>query len=313
MRNVNVLRFIIKFFRNSKIRFGYLNELGLYNHLSDDKYVRKEWKVNFGTELNLENPKTFNEKLQWLKINIHKAEYTMMVDKYAVKKYVAEKIGSNYIIPTLGVWDSFEKINFDELPQKFVLKCTHDSGGLVICTNKDLLNKKETQLKLTRCLKRKYYYCHREWPYRNVPPKIIAEEYMQDGKNKALTDYKFYCFNGIPQYLYVSIGLNDHSTARMSFLNTDWTFANFGRTDYKPLESLPPKPDKLNEMLEIAKVLSKDIPFLRVDLYEINGQIYFGELTFTPCAGMMAFDPPEADLEVGKMLDISYLISTNAK
>lgn len=305
---MRIIQYIKKFIENPKIRFGYLSALGFYNHLPDEDYVRKEWKSVRGTELNLESPQTFNEKLQWLKINNHKAEYTTMVDKYAAKKYVADKIGEEYIISTLGVWNKFDEIDFDSLPEQFVLKCTHDSGAIVICRDKKKFNKKEAQKKLIKYLKRKYYYCHREWPYKNVPPRIIAEKYMQDGTRAALTDYKFYCFNGTPRYLYVSTGMENHETARVSFVDMNWEFANFGRTDYKPLEELPPKPDKFEEMTGIARTLSKDIPFLRVDLYEINGKVYFGELTFTPCAGMMPFDPPSADLEIGKMLDISYLI-----
>lgn len=302
---MRIIEYIKKFIGNPKIRFGYLSALGFYNHLPDEDYVRKEWKLVRGTELNLEPPQTFNEKLQWLKIYNHKAEYTTMVDKYAAKKYVATKIGEGHIIPTLGVWKNFDEIDFDSLPEQFVLKCTHDSGAIVICRDKKKFNKKEAQKKLTKYLKRKYYYCHREWPYKNVPPRIIAEKYMQDGAHAALTDYKFYCFNGTPRYLYVSTGMENHKTARVSFVDTNWEFANFGRTDYRPLEELPPKPDRFEEMLEMARILSRDIPFLRVDLYEIDGRVYFGELTFTPCAGMMPFDPPSADLEIGKMLDIS--------
>lgn len=305
---MKIIRYIKKFIGNPKIRFGYLSALGFYNHLTDEDYVCKEWKLVRGTELNLESPQTFNEKLQWLKINNHKVEYTTMVDKYAVKKYVADRIGEEHIIPTLGVWKNFDEIDFDGLPEQFVLKCTHDSGAIVICRDKDKFDKKKAKKKLTKYLKRKYYYCHREWLYKNVPPRIIAEKFMQDGTHAALTDYKFYCFNGTPRFLYVSIGMENHKTARVSFVDTNWKFADFGRTDYKPLEKIPPKPDRFEKMLEIARILSKDIPFLRVDLYEINGKVYFGELTFTPCAGMMPFDPPSADLEIGKMLDISHVI-----
>lgn len=305
---MNLFEYVVKFVKVPKIRFGYLSRLGWYNYLSDEEYVRREWKLNYGTDLNLEKPETFNEKLQWLKVNVHCPEYTEMVDKYAAKRYVAKRIGEEYIIPTLGVWKDFKEIDFDELPQKFVLKCTHDSGGIIICKDKKQLDIKSAEKWLNKYLNRNYY-CHREWPYKNVPPQIIAEKYMQDGNNESLTDYKFYCFNGIPRYLYVSVGMSNHQTARMSFVTTDWKLANFGRTDYKRLKGLPQRPDKLEEMIEIAKKLSDKVPFLRVDLYEIDGKVYFGELTFTPCAGMMPFDPPEADLEIGKMLDISYLMN----
>lgn len=307
--SMRILHYLKQFIINPRIRFGYISRLGLYNHISDVDYVKKEWKVMFGTELNLEAPKSFNEKLQWLKVYDHNDTYTMMVDKYKAKTYVASLIGKEYIIPTLGVWDSFDDIDFEQLPDKFVLKCTHDSGTVIICRNKSNLNKNDIKKNITKFLKRKYYYCHREWPYKNVQPRIIAEQFMQNGSDKELKDYKFYCFNGIPRYLYVSVGMDNHDTARISFLNIDWTFADFGRTDYRPLEQLPQKPNRYDEMIEIAKKLSKGIPFLRVDLYEINGQIYFGELTFSPCAGMMPFDPPEADLKMGKLLDISEIMN----
>lgn len=180
-------------------------------------------------------------------------------------------------------------------------------GGVVICRDKENFDKKQAEKILSTYLKRKYYYCHREWPYKDVKPRIIAEQYMSEENSKGLTDYKFYCFNGVPLYLYVSIGLENHATAQMSFLNIDWSFADFGRTDYKPLEKLPPKPARFEEMIDMVKKLSKGIPFLRVDLYEINGEIYFGEYTFSPCAGMMPFDPPEADFKLGQLLDISHV------
>lgn len=300
---------INNFLTDPKIRFGYLSKLGFYDNLSDKQYVEKEWFSHWQKPLNLENPQTFNEKLQWLKIYNHNPQATIMVDKYAVKQYVSERIGKQYIIPTLGMWDSFYDIDFNLLPEQFVLKVTHDSGGLVICKEKNKLDINATKKILQKSLKRDYYKVHREWPYKNVPRRIIAEKYMKDRNNEALTDYKFYCFNGVPLYLYVSVGLDNHETAKISFLTTDWTFAKFGRTDYKALDVLPPKPQNLEKMIEISKKLSTGFPFLRVDLYEINGQVYFGELTFTPCAGMMPFNPPDADLEIGKLLDISYLRS----
>lgn len=301
-----IFNYLKKFVFNPAIRFSYLSRLGFYNHMSDIDYVKKEWKVNFNSDLDLIEPKTFNEKLQWLKVYDHDNKYTMMVDKYEAKKYVASIIGEQYIIPTYGIWDKFNDIDFDKLPNEFVLKCTHDSGTVVICKNKSALDKKACCKKISSYLKRDYYLCHREWPYKNVKHRIIAEKLMHNGTEASLTDYKFYCFNGEPLYLYVSVGLDNHETAQMSFVNIDWTLADFGRSDYRPLSCLPAKPDKYDEMIEIAKKLSNGIPFLRVDLYEINGHVYFGELTFCPCAGMMPFEPKSADRTVGDMLDISY-------
>ena len=265
-------------------------------------YLRKFHKI-----ADLKDPKTFNEKLQWLKLYDRKPEYTNMVDKYEAKKYVSERIGEEYIIPTLGLWDRFEDIDFDSLPEQFVLKCTHDSGGLVICRDKSKLNWEATKRRINASLKTNYFYQGREWPYKNVKPRILAEKYMEDGSSKDLTDYKFYCFNGEPKYLYVSTGLENHATASISFLTLDWEFAPFGRSDFKSFAELPTKPSMYDEMLELAKKLSAGHIFLRVDLYQIERQIYFSELTFSPCGGMMPFDPPKWDLELGKMLDLSDL------
>ena len=284
-------------------RFVLLKRLGWYNNIPDEKYLKKMFALKMGMVLDLENPQTFNEKLQWLKVYDRNPLYTSMVDKYEAKKYVSNIIGDEYIIPTLGVWDKFEDINFDSLPNQFVLKCTHDSGGLVICRDKKTFDFTKAESKIKKTLKRNYYFVAKEWPYKNVKPRIIAEKYMEDEYNKnGLVDYKFYCFGGEPKFLYVSQGLENHATASISFLTTDWEFAPYERTDYKPLDKLPQKPANFEKMKDICRVLAKAIPFLRVDLYEINGQIYFSELTFTPAAGFMKFKNPEHDKEIGTML-----------
>ena len=257
--------------------------------------------------LDLEHPKTFNEKIQWLKLYDRKPIYTTMVDKYEVKKYVANIIGEDYVIPTIGVYNNVEDIDFDALPNQFVLKCTHDSGGLVICRNKENLDREASIRKLRHFLQRQYFWRNREWPYKNVPRRIIAEKYMQEGANLSLTDYKFYCFNGEVKYLYVSKGLENHSTARISFLTTEWQFAPFGRSDFAPLTELPEKPSRFKEMLQIASKLSAGHRFLRVDLYQINGKIYFSELTFHPCSGMMPFTPKEWDEKVGNYIVLNEI------
>lgn len=281
-----------------------MNSYGFYKHLSDEKLIRKMYRTYFGREIDLENPKTFNEKQQWLKLNDRKPEYTQMVDKYEAKKYVADRIGEEYIIPTYGVWDSFDEIDFDVLPDQFVLKCTHDSGGLVIVRDKTKLDKKAAKAKIERSLKHNYFYHGREWPYKNVRPRILAEAYMQDGENRDLRDYKFYCFDGVPRFLYISEGLEDHKTARISFVTCNWEFASYERSDYRPFDTLPKKPEKFDDMLNLAARLSSGHAFLRVDLYQINGKIYFSELTFSPCGGFMPFKDPQSDLEIGEMLKL---------
>lgn len=278
---------------------------GALNFLSDKAFIKIVFKFRTGKKINLDNPQTFNEKLQWLKLHDRNSQYIKMVDKFEAKKYVAEIIGEEYIIPTLGIWDKFDDINFEELPNQFVLKCTHDSGGLVICKHKEKLDIKSARKKINKSLKRNYYYRGREWPYKNVKPRIIAEKYMATSEQKELIDYKFFCFNGIPKYLYVSEGLSNHATAKMSFADMEYKKAEFYRRDYKPFEQLPSKPKSFEKMKELAKVLSNDTCFLRVDFYEIEGKIYFGELTFCPCSGFIPFKPEEYDKILGDMLKLS--------
>ena len=296
-----LIKKIVHYLLNSKYRFLVNSNLGLNNYLPDAIYLKKYYQATFGYALNLNNPKSFNEKLQWLKLFDRHPIYTTMVDKYAVKDYVSNLIGVDYVIPTIGVWNSFEQIDFDSLPNQFVLKCTHDSGGLAICKDKDTFDFDAARKKINKSLKRNYYFLGREWPYKNVKPRIIAEEYLSNN-NQDIVDYKFYCFNGVPKFLYVSEGLSNHQTASISFLTLDWSFAPFHRSDYKEFSELPQKPYHFNEMIEIAKVLSKDIPFIRVDLYEVENHIYFSELTFFPASGMMPLEPEEWDYKLGEML-----------
>ena len=275
----------------------------LLNFLPDKPYLKLMYRTHMGKPLHLKNPQTFNEKLQWLMLFNRKPEYTTMVDKYAAKEFVANLIGEEYIIPTLGVWDSFDEIDFDALPNQFVLKCTHDSGGLVICRDKNSLDITSARNKIEHFLKRNFYRVHREWPYKNVKPRIIAEQYMEDSGSPDLKDYKFYCFNGEPKFLYLSQGLSNHATAKISFVSLDWEKMPFHRTDFAEFEELPPKPANFDLMVEFCKKLAKDIPFLRVDFYDINGQLYFGELTFFPGAGLTPLKPEEWELKLGEWIE----------
>jgi hypothetical protein len=258
-----------------------------------------------GNRLELKSPTTFNEKLQWLKIHDRKPEYTAMVDKYEVKRLVAEKIGEQYIIKTLGIWNSFDEIVFSKLPERFVLKCTHDSGGLVICRNKSTLEKAKVKEKIGRSMAQNYYWASREWPYKDVKPRIIAEEYMEDGvASSGLTDYKFFCFNNEAKMLYVSQGLENHTTAKISFYDLDGREMPFHRSDYRPVGAEMTLPDNYPEMLEKANVLAKCVnsPFVRIDLYSVEGKIYFSEITFSPCSGMISFAPTEWDKKLGEWI-----------
>lgn len=272
--------------------------------ISDEAYVKMMYYANFHKKLNLNEPSTYNEKIQWLKLYDHNPQHTQMVDKVAAKQYAANIIGKDHIVPTLGSWESFDLIDFDSLPNRFVLKCNHDSGGIVVCKDKHNFNIRAARRKLNKHLRRNYYWFGREYPYKNIKPCIFAEQYMEDPKSATdeIIDYKFFCFDGEPHFLYISEGLSDHETASISFLTMDWEFAEFKRKDYRAFSTLPEKPKRYPEMIEMARKLSKGFPFLRVDLYEINGQIFFSELTFSPCSGCVPFEPEEWDAKLGEML-----------
>lgn len=280
------------------------NLMKMLSFIPDKQYLELMYRVRMGKKLDLKNPQTFNEKLQWLKLYDRKPEYTMMVDKYEAKKYVADKIGNEYIIPTLGVWDSYDEIDFEGLPNQFVLKCTHDSGGLVICRDKKQFDKEAAREKIEKSLKSNFFWVGREWPYKNVKPRIIAEKYMKDTETKDLRDYKVYCFNGIAKFLYLSEGMEEHTTAKVSYVNLDWTPAEFRRSDYQEFDSLPPKPERLEDIIKLAEVLAKGLNFIRADFYEINNRIYFGEMTFFPGAGFTPFISEMDDLRMGKLLNL---------
>lgn len=279
--------------------------LRMVKYVPDELFIKIRFRSIMGYWPNLKNPKTLNEKLQWLKFNDIHPEYTTMVDKVAAKEYVASKIGGKYIIPTYGVWNSVDDIEWEKLPDQFVIKSTNDSGGVVVCRDKTKLDIAAAKAKLRHFGGKDYSKISKEYPYKKVPHRFIAEQYLEDKPGECLTDYKIFCFNGEPRFLYLSQGMDDHATARMSFLNIDWNFAPYKRLDYKPLESLPEKPQNYEEMLEIAKKLSEGIPHVRVDLYSLKGKIYFGELTFFTCSGMIPFDPAEWDLKLGEYLEIN--------
>ncbi len=290
-----------------------LGNRGFFHNMDDGKYLKLIYPYFIGTELNLNNPITFNEKLQWLKIHNRKEEFTKMADKYAVREYIAEKIGEEYLIPLVaGPFENADQIDFDSLPNQFVLKCNHDSGSVIVCKDKNSLDINSTCKSLNRHLKNNLYYGGREWPYKNIKPLIIAEKYMVDENSDpsfiGLTDYKFYCFNGEPKFVYVSKGLGgDHRFAEISFYDLNWKPTGFIRNDFKPISTQPPKPENFDKMIELASILSKDIPFLRVDLYEINKKIYFSELTFYPSDGFVDFEPKEWNEKIGNLIDLGLV------
>lgn len=278
--------------------------LGFYDRMDDEKYLKKLYKANFGKELDLENPKTFNEKLQWLKLYDRKPEYTMMVDKYKVRKYIAERLGEEYLIPLLGVWDDPEEIDFDKLPNQFVLKCNHNSGlGMCICKDKSKLDIKKVKAELKKGLKQDYYLHGREWPYKNVKRKIICEKYMTDDSSDELKDYKFMCFGGEVKCSFVCSERFSKDGLKVTFYDRDWNVMPFER--HYPKSSVPiEKPENYDKMIEFSEKLSSKLPFARMDFYETGGRLYFGEITFFPGSGLEEFEPDEWDEKIGEWINL---------
>ena len=270
--------------------------------IPDRAYIQMYYFAHFKKFCNLKNPKTYNEKLNWLKLHDKNPIYTRIVDKFEAKEYVKDIIGDQYIIPTLGVWDNFDDIDFDELPQQFVLKCTDDSEGLVIVKDKDKLDKEMAKNKIESALKQNFFYIGREWPYKNVKPRIIAEKYMEDHIDGELRDYKFFCFDGEPKAMFVA---SDRASDNVKF---DYFDLNFNHLDikqkYPHAEQPLRKPVTFEKMIELSKVLSKGFPHVRVDFYEVDGQLYFGELTFYHFSGFMPFEPNKWDKIFGDWIKL---------
>ena len=283
--------------------FARVGKYTFLKKMSDERFLKMVFKDSMGYSLNLEKPKTFNEKLQWLKIYDRNPIYTTMVDKADSKKYVADIVGDENIIPTLGIWNSFDDIDFDTLPDQFVLKCTHDSGGLMICRDKSKFDKAAARVKIEQCMKQNYYWSSREWPYKNVKPRILAEAYLGED----LQDYRIYCFNGEPKIVY-SYGNESNTSgskpepATCDILDVNWNRMPF-RQKSPPSEHIPPKPKHYEDMLRVSRILSKDIPFLRVDFYDTT-KMYIGELTFYPGSGTSKFYPDEWDKTLGEWIEL---------
>jgi hypothetical protein len=253
--------------------------------IPDYAYLKLCYWLRMGRKLDLKHPKTFNEKIQWLKLYDRKPIYSQYVDKYEVRKHVEEIVGKEYLIPLLGVWDHFDEIDFDELPNRFVLKCTHDSGGVVICKNKERFDRKWAREKIEKRLAKNYYDSTREWAYKNIKPRIICEELLETKAGDPPNDYKFHCFNGEPKNVMVCTERERENT-NYYFYDKEWNPLTLIYSDLNGSKDRSiPKPKRLNELFEIAAILSKGIPFVRVDLYVEKAQIYFGELTLYPQSG----------------------------
>lgn len=272
--------------------------------LPDKLYLQLMYFKHFRKFINFNNPKSFNEKIQFLKLKYRSNELTEMADKYKVKQYVSQLIGNEYVIPTLGVWNTIEEINFDELPEKFVLKCNNDSGGVVICKDKRALNIEETKKFLNSRLNNNGFWYGREWPYKNIKPCIIAEKYMENNGQNELIDYKFFCFNGQPKVVLVCSERFASNNMCKTYFDEDWNLLNIMEANHRT-DKEQKKPQSFEKMKTISQKLAKDMPFVRIDFYEIEGKLYFGEITFFPASGLEKFKPEKWNNIFGDMIDIS--------
>ncbi len=273
--------------------------------LKDEQYLKILFRLRVGYKLNLTHPKTYNEKLQWLKLNYQNKLLTKLVDKYEAKNYVKKLIGDKFIIPTINVWDSFDKINFNDLPNQFVLKTTHDQGGVVICDNKNTFKIAKAKKIINKHLKTNHFLLSREWPYKNVKPRIIAEKYMIDGENKELPDYKIFCFDGIPRALFIATE-RQTGDVKFDFYDINFNYLDFTQIHKQSNKTLE-KPKNFNQMIELSKILSKGLPHVRIDFYNINGKIYFGEFTFFHHGGLEPFHPSKWDKTFGDWIKLPNL------
>lgn len=300
MNPLKLITLAVKTLLFPSYRFLVLAALGYYDSMNDEEYLKLRFKHKMGRELDLENPKTFNEKLQWLKLYDHRPEYTEMVDKYSAKKFIADKIGDKYVIPTLGRWEKFDDIDFDQLPPQFVLKCTHDCGTVFFVRDKSKFNMKSARRKFTGSLKKNYYMRGREWVYKNIKPAIIAEEYLEN----VLAEYKIFCFDGRPGLILVCKGRGHSEERTNDFYDLDFNHIPVTATcKNSPVHDT--KPAEYDEMINIASKLSAGIPQVRIDLYlSDDRKIYAGEITFFHDGGTCAFKPKIYDEKFGAMITL---------
>lgn len=285
-----------KIFRTFLIKLLYF-----ISPIFDDKtYLKLLFPLRTGYKLNINKPQTYNEKLQWLKLNYRDPLLPKLVDKYEYKLYVDKVVGSQYVVKNFGIWDSFDDIDFELLPNQFVLKTTHDQGGVVICVDKSQFNLQSAKKKLKRHLRKNLYYAFREWPYKYIKPRIIAEEYLAETSVEGLKDYKFYCFNGKPEIMYISSGRQSDVTS-FGFFDMNFKVLNIKRPHYKQFNDYD-KPKRWSEMIDLATTLSAGQPHVRIDFYEVDDRLLLGEYTLFQGGGMMPFYPFEWDLKMGNML-----------
>lgn len=285
------------------------NLLGFF--ITDKTYIKIRYRMVFGKSIDLKAPKTYNEKLNWMKLYDRNPLYTKLVDKYDVREYVSEKIGSEHLIPVLGVWDSFGDIDFDSLPDEFVLQCTHDSGSVTVCHDKKALDIKELQKKFNKAMKHSQYNGGREWAYKNVKPRIIAEKFMTDESKTGLKDYKFFCFDGKVKAMFIATERGiEGKDVKFDFFDENFNHLPL-KHGHENAEITPVKPEHFEEMKELAEKLSKGFRQVRVDLYNVNGQIYFGEMTFYHHCGFVPFTPEKWDYIFGNWINLDITEGKN--
>jgi len=272
--------------------------------IPDSIYVRLLFLKHYKRLPNLRNPQTFGEKLQWLKLYDRQPEYTMLVDKVLVKEYIKDKIGEQYIIPTLGVWENPEDIDFDSLPKQFVLKWNHDSGSTIIVKDKANLDIPATVSKLKHYREHNGYYYGREWPYKNVKPLVFAEKYMEDEVYHELRDYKWFCFDGKPKVMFIATDrYKENTDVKFDFFDTDKKWLNI-KNVHENAKTPPQLPEFFDEMKALAECLSKGMAHVRVDFFECNGKVYFGELTLTHGSGLLPLEPETWEYTFGSWLTL---------
>lgn len=305
------------FKENPLIVFSKFNYTKIQKLLPDEIFMKLMLHAKVGYKLDLKNPKSFNEKMQWIKLNDRKPVYTQMVDKYEAKLFVESLVGSEYIVPSYGVWDSFEDIDFNILPDQFVLKTTHDCGGVVICKDKKVFDYNSAKANLSSRLKTNFFWQGREWPYLNVKPRILAEKYLEpstqsenpftydNGKEKAITDYKIMCFDGKPYCCLVCMGRDSKEGLHENFYDREWKLLPFRRSS-PVYDGEVTRPVFFDKMLELSEILSNGTLFLRVDFFENNNQLYVGELTFFPASGFGPFIPEEWDFKLGELIKLRF-------
>ena len=321
-------------FRQPRVGISYLMKRGFFNKMNDEQYLKMIWLVRMGYPLDLDNPKTFNEKLQWLKLHDHNPLYTLMADKYEAKKIVEERAGKEFVVPNYGVWEHFDDIDFDVLPEKFILKTTHDNAGNFIVDDRDTFDRSAAKKFLEKHLQNYHFTRWREWVYKDIKPRIIAEKFLENSDHSDLKDYKFFCFNGEPQFSYVCTHVKKNEMPIMiqhdgapafstdslrplykfrhlmghletyTFYDNEYNVIPCSKADWPALAEPTEKPVNFEQMKAIARKMSAGIPHVRVDFYEVDGHLYVGEMTFYTSAGYEDFCPAEYNTKFGDMLQL---------